>query len=92
MSKLMNSKEDKKKEVKKMASIARNKTVSVMDSAKKAVHNPVQNTAESSRIELHKNRTPLVVTPYECETNHQKAMACNTMQNAGKWAILDSNQ
>lgn len=64
---------------------------SVMDDAKKAVHNPVQNTSESSRIESHESRIPLVVTPYQCETNHQKATACDSMQNIGKWALQDLN-
>ena len=64
---------------------------SVMDDAKKAVHNPVQNTAESSGIESHASRIPVVVTPCQCETNHQKTTACDSMRNAGKWAIQDLN-
>ena len=65
---------------------------SVMDDDRKAVHNPVQNIAESSGIESHERRIPVVVTPCQCETNHQKTTACDSMQNAGQWAGLDSNQ
>ena len=65
--------------------------MAVLNDAEKVVHNPVQNPAESPRIESHESRIPPVVTSYKCETNHQKTTACDSMRNTGDWAIQDLN-
>jgi integrase len=65
--------------------------MTVLEGAEKTVQNPVQNTAEPSCIESNESTIPLVVTPYQCEANHQKTTACDSMQNIDKWALQDLN-
>ena len=66
--------------------------MAVLNDAEKAVHDPVHTGAESSCTDSQEFNKFSDVTPYNCETNHQKTIACNSMQKAGQWAIPDSNQ
>lgn len=65
--------------------------MAVMHSAEKAVHNPVQNPAVSSRTESHESLDPIDVTPCHCGANQENATACDNMQNPHNWALQDSN-
>jgi hypothetical protein len=65
--------------------------MTILNDAEKEVHNPVQNAAEPSSTEPHKTPEPIAVSPCDCESNLEFAGACESMQNAGNWAIQDSN-
>jgi hypothetical protein len=55
-------------------------------------HNPAQNTAEQPRTESHETLEPITISPSDCESEHEFAGACETVQKADHWAVLDSNQ
>ena len=65
--------------------------MAVLNDAEKVVHNPVQNTADSSCTDSQEPNKFSNVTSYKCETSHQKTIACDSMRNTGQWAVRDLN-
>ena len=65
--------------------------MTLIGDAEKRVQNPVLTTAESSSTESHESNTGDDLSPYFCEGKHQKTKACESVRNAGHWALEDSN-
>ncbi len=55
------------------------------------VHNQVQNTAEQSRTEPQEIPEPITVSPADCESKHELAGVCESVQNGKDWAVQDLN-
>ena len=65
--------------------------MTVLDGAERAVHNPYQNACESHGTESHGSKEAGAVSPYICGGSREKTMACESVRNAGQWALQDLN-
>jgi len=65
--------------------------MTLINDAEKRVHNPVQTTAAPTRTQSHEPSSDTDVSLCLCETKHDNARPCETMQDPHQWAIQDLN-
>ena len=65
--------------------------MTILNTAEKEAHDPVQNPVESSSIELREVSEPIDVTTCICGAKQANAGGCENVQYPQNWAIQDLN-